>query len=83
MCEKSILSILETVERAKERGMPISEYTLRKALRTGAIPCRKIGSRYFIAWQNVERYLTCADGADNVPDMKKESTLQYERRKST
>jgi len=68
MHEKAILSIMETVDRSKERGMPISEYTLRKAIRSGAIPCRIIGKRYFIAWANVERYLTCADGADNIPE---------------
>lgn len=69
MSEKSILTIQETVERSKERGMPISEYTLRKAIRTGAIPCRIVGKKYFIAWENVERWMTCADGADNTPDL--------------
>lgn len=66
-CEKAILSIQETVERSKERGMPISEYMLRRAIRSGAIPCRIVGRKYFIAWQNVERWMTCAVGADNIP----------------
>lgn len=66
MTEKSILTIKETVERAKARGMPISEYTLRRAIRSGAIPCRIIGKKYLIAWQNVERWLNCEDGADNI-----------------
>lgn len=68
MTEKSILTIKETVERAKARGMPISEYTLRRAIRSGAIPCRIIGKKYLIAWHNVERWLNCDDGADNIPD---------------
>lgn len=67
MIEKSILTIKETVERAEVRGMPISEYTLRRAIRSGAIPCRIVGRKYLIAWQNVEKWLTCADGADNIP----------------
>lgn len=66
MPEKAILTIKETVERSQERGMPLSEYTLRRALRTGAIPCRVLGKKYLIAWQNVEKWLMCADGADNM-----------------
>lgn len=67
MPEKSILSIQETVERSRQRGMPVSEYTLRRALHTGAIPCRIVGRKYLIAWSNVERWLLCNDGADNLP----------------
>lgn len=69
MPEKTILTIKETVQRAAELGMPISEYTLRRAIRSGRIPCRIIGRKYLIAWQNVERYLTCADGCDNIPEI--------------
>lgn len=65
MLEKSILTIQETVERSRQRGMPISEYTLRRALRSGAIPCRIVGRKYLIAWANVERWLMCIDNADN------------------
>lgn len=66
MPEKTILSIQETVSRSREMGMPISEYTLRRAIHSGAIPCRVIGKKYLIAWQNVERWLMCVDGADNL-----------------
>lgn len=62
---KTILTIGETVARAKECGMPITQYTLRKALRSGAIPCRIVGKKYLIAWDNVERWLMCSDGSDN------------------
>ena len=68
MAEKTVLTIKETVQRSFAEGMPISEYTLRRAIRTGAIPCRIIGKKYFIAWANVERWMTCADGADNIPE---------------
>lgn len=66
MPEKSILTIQETVERSRQKGMPISEYTLRRALRSGAIPCRLVGRKYLIAWPNVERWLMCTDGSDNA-----------------
>ena len=64
---KTILTISETVARAKECGMPITQYTLRRALRSGAIPCRIVGKKYLIAWDNVERWLMCLDGSDNIP----------------
>ena len=67
MPEKQILTIQETVSRAKQEGMPVSEYTLRRALRCGAIPCRTVGKKYLIAWKNVVKWLLCEDGQDNAP----------------
>lgn len=67
MPEKTILTIKETVERSRQKGMPLSEYTLRRALHTGAIPCRVMGKKYLIAWPNVENWLMCTNGADNTP----------------
>lgn len=67
MSEKQILTISETVCRAKSEGFPISEYTIRRAVRSGAIPCRIVGKTYLIAWQNVKRWLLCEDGQDNAP----------------
>lgn len=60
MCQ--LLTIQETVARSRKAGLPVSEYTLRRLLRTGAIPHRQVGGKYLIFWPNVERYLTCADG---------------------
>ena len=67
MPEKVVLTIKETVKRSQQMGMPLSEYTLRRALRTGAIPCRVLGKKYLIAWPNVENWLMCVNGADNTP----------------
>lgn len=67
MNEKQILTITETVIRAKQEGFPVSEYTIRRAVRSGAIPCRIVGKTYLIAWKNVLRWLLCEDGQDNVP----------------
>ncbi|MCD8355065.1 MAG: hypothetical protein LUE11_00630 [Clostridia bacterium] len=65
--ERQILTISETVSRAKSEGYPLSEYTLRRALRSGSIPCRTVGRKYLIAWQNVVKWLLCEDGQDNAP----------------
>ena len=67
MRNNNILTISETVKRAKAEGYPLSEYTLRRALRSGAIPCRTVGRKYLIAWQNVVKWLLCEDGQDNAP----------------
>ena len=69
--KQDILNIRETVERCKLRGIPLSEYTLRRALKRGAIPCRIVGRTYRISWANVERWLSCEDGADNGADVRK------------
>ena len=67
MSEQKIFTIQETVKRSKQLGMPITEYTLRRALHTGAIPCRVVGRKYLIAWENVEKWMLCLDGSDNKP----------------
>ena len=64
---KEIMNIQETLASARERGIPLSEYTLRRALKTGALPCRIVGRTYFISWTNVMRWLMCEDGSDNAP----------------
>ena len=60
-----VLKIKDAVARAKENGMDISEYTLRRAIRSGQLPCRIIGKTYLISWQNLLNWATCADGCDN------------------
>ena len=64
---KEIMNIQETLASARECGIPLSEYTLRRALKTGALPCRIVGRTYFISWTNVMRWLMCEDGSDNAP----------------
>ena len=66
-----VLKINEAVARAKENGMPISEYTLRRAIRSGQLPCRIVGRTYLITWTNLVNWVSCADSCDNaVPDNK-------------
>lgn len=63
----NVLTIREAVQRAKADGLPISEYTLRQWVRTGAIPTRKVGQKALLFYPNLVRYLQCEDGADNTP----------------
>lgn len=63
----NVVTIREAVQRAKDDGLPISEYTLRQWVRTGAIPTRRIGQKSLLFYPNLVRYLQCEDGADNTP----------------
>lgn len=62
-----VMNMKEVVMRAKENGISISEYTVRRAIRTGQLPCRMVGRTYLIAWNNVVHWLSCEDGCDNPP----------------
>lgn len=64
--EREILNISETLARAEIEGIPISEYTLRRAIREGAIPCRIVGRTYLIAWSKFVKWIMCEDGSDNL-----------------
>lgn len=59
-----VLSVRETVSRAKADGMNISEYALRQWIRNGEIPSRKAGQKILIYYPNVMRYLRCENGAN-------------------
>lgn len=61
----NVLTVREAVRRAKADGLPISEYTLRQWVRTGAVPTRKVGQKALLFYPNLVRYLQCEDGADN------------------
>jgi len=62
-----IVTVREAVGRAKQEGYPISEYTLRKWIHSGALPVRKVGTKTLIFYPKLVRYLQCEDGADNRP----------------
>ena len=63
----NVITIREAVRRSKADGLPVSEYTLRQWVRTGAIPVRKAGAKLLIFYPNLVRYLQCTDGGDNAP----------------
>ena len=60
-----VLKIKEAAERAQACGMSVSEYTIRRAIRTGQLPCRIVGRTYLISWNNLVNWITCANGCDN------------------
>lgn len=55
----NVLTIREAVQRAKADGMPVSEYTLRQWVKSGAIPVRKVGQKVLLFYPNLIRYLQC------------------------
>lgn len=58
-----VLTIRETVKRAKVDGLSISEHALRQWIRTGEIPCRMAGSKALIFYPNLVEYLKGGDNA--------------------
>lgn len=60
-------SIRETAQRARAEGLPVSEYALRRWVKTGAIPTRQAGTKTLIYFPRLVEFLTCADGCDNAP----------------
>lgn len=62
-----VVSVREAVQRSKSEGMPISEYTLRRVIKSGEIPVRQVGTKVLLYYPNLVRYLTCEDSCDNQP----------------
>lgn len=69
MEQRQILTVRESVARARVEGLPISEYSLRLWIKQGLIPVRLAGRKQLIFWPNVREYLTCADGVGDNPAM--------------
>lgn len=62
----NVVTIREAVQRAKADGLPVSEYTLRQWVKSGAIPTRKVGQKALLFYPNLVRFIQCDDGADNA-----------------
>ena len=62
-----VVTIREAVQRSKAEGLPVTEYTIRRWIKTGAIPVRTVGSKALLFYPNLVRFLQCEDGADNAP----------------
>lgn len=62
----NVVTVREAVQRAKADGLPVTEYTLRRWIKTGAIPVRTVGSKALLFYPNLVRFLQCEDGGDNV-----------------
>lgn len=61
-----VVTIREAAQRAKREGLPVSEYSLRGWIRSGAIPVRTVGSKALLYYPNLVSYLRCEDGGDNT-----------------
>ena len=63
-----IMNMKQVAEKAEEAGIPLSEYTLRRAIREGQLPCRIVGRTYLISWDNVMRWLRCEEPEITTPE---------------
>ena len=62
-----VLTVREAVRRAGNEGLPVTEYSLRRWIKTGALPVRSVGNKALLFYPNLVRFLQCEDGADNMP----------------
>ena len=67
MAEPDINTIPKLAQRAKADGLPISEYAIRRLIRTGVLPARYIGPKAVASYSALVRYFSCEDGCDNAP----------------
>lgn len=63
----NVLTIREAVQRSKADGMPVSEYTLRQWVKSGAIPVRKVGQKALLFYPNLIKYLQCENSEPTPP----------------
>lgn len=63
-----VVTISQAVERAKADGLAVSEYALRRWVKQGKIPVRRVGAgKQLLFYPQLVRFLTCEDGSDNPP----------------
>ena len=61
-----VLKIRELVRKANQCGMSITDYTIRRAIRQGKLPCRKLDRTYLIPWKLFVHWIMCEDDCDNA-----------------
>ena len=57
-----LVTVREALLRAKADGYPISEYSLRRWLKAGDIPCRKAGTKTLIYYPHIITFFTRENG---------------------
>ena len=67
-----VVTIREAVQRARNDGLPVTEYALRRWIKAGAIPSRNIGAKALLFYPNLVRYLQCQDTATELALQKEE-----------
>lgn len=63
----NMLTIRQAVNRLKEDGLPLSEYSLRLLVKRGSIPVRYVGQKALVYYPNIVSFLHCDGGGDNPP----------------
>ncbi len=74
-----VLTIRAAVARAKEDGLPVSEYTLRGWIKAGRVPVVYAGTRALVYYPNIVKYLQTGDPIQSPP-VAADSKLHYVRR---
>ena len=74
-----VLTIRAAVVRAKEDGLPVSEYTLRGWIKAGRVPVVYAGTRALVYYPNIVKYLQTGDPIQSPP-VAADSKLHYVRR---
>lgn len=67
-----VMTIPATLERARAEGLPVTEYSLRAWIKSGALPVRRIGRKSLVYWPNLRSFLACDEGGD-IPLQTEES----------
>lgn len=70
----NVVTVREAVQRAKADGLAVTEYTLRRWIKTGVIPVRTAGNKALLFYPNLVRFLQCEDGADNTSSIVGDNT---------
>lgn len=55
----NVVTIREAVQRAEVDGLPVSEYTIRRWVKSGVVPVRNVGSKALLFYPNLVRFLQC------------------------
>ena len=74
-----VLTIRAAVARAKEDGLPVSEYTLRGWIKAGRVPVVYAGTRALVYYPNILQYIKTGDPVQTSP-VAADSKLHYVRR---
>lgn len=53
-----VVTVSEALARARADGIPISEYSLRRWLKTNQIPCRMAGTKTLIYYPHIIEFFT-------------------------
>lgn len=67
LVERDVVTIREAVQRAKEEGLPVSEYSLRRWVKSREIPVRWIGKKALIFYPSLAAYLRFDNNTPKTP----------------